>query len=68
MENFSELSIEEIAIKPYILKEGDLVPFIEAMVGYDEKFSQYIAISWIDRRVTINGISFQVNENHCYGF
>ena len=46
----------------FILKEGGFIPFMEAIEGHDENFSLQFANGWSDRMVTINGITFQVNE------
>ena len=45
-----------------MLKEGGFIPYMEAMVAYDENCSTQFVNGRNDRRVTINGISFQVNE------
>ena len=45
-----------------MLKEGGFLPYMQSMEGYDENFSLQFVSRWNDRRVTINGITFQVNE------
>ena len=61
-----ELSmIEENVRKPlvwYMLKEGNFVPFTEALKGKDENYSMKIVNSWEDHEVRINGISFHISE------
>ena len=46
----------------FMLKEGGFIPFMQSMKGYDENCSLQFVNGWSDRRVTINGITFQVNE------
>lgn len=57
MEDFSKRQATLI-----IPKEGGFVPYMQAIVGYDENNSQQFVSSWKDMRVTINGITFHVNE------
>lgn len=55
------LMIEDGAQKSltwYMLNEGALVLFMEAMNGYDESCSLQFVNSWEDKRVTTNGITF----------
>ena len=55
------IDIEDNMRKPctwIMLKEGGLVSFMEAMVGYDENFSQQTFSSLINMRVMINKIYF----------
>ena len=46
----------------YLLKEGGLVSFMEALNGHEENFSMQCVHSWENRRVTINGILFLILE------
>lgn len=57
LEDFSKSWATQI-----ILKEGGFVPYMQAMAGYDENCSQQFIATQKDRQVTINDISFQMNE------
>lgn len=57
MEDFSKRQATWI-----MLKEGGFVPYMQVVASYDENCSQKFIYSRKDRRVTINGITFQVNE------
>ena len=46
----------------FIFKEGVFLPYMQSMEGYDENCSLQFVNKWNDRRVTINEITFQVNE------
>lgn len=46
----------------HIYMEGGFVPLLESLVGHDEKMSAHFVGSWRERRVTMGGISFEVNE------
>ena len=46
----------------FLLKEGGFFPYMQAMAGYDENCGLQFVNEWNDRKVTINGITFQVNE------
>ena len=46
----------------FMLKEGGFIPYMQAMAGYDENCALQFVNGWNDRRVTIYGILFQVNE------
>lgn len=39
-----------------------MVPFLKCIEGYDKSVSMQFVNFWTDRRVTINGISFEINE------
>ena len=45
-----------------MLKEGGFIPYMQSIVGYDENCALQFVNGWNDRKVTINGITFQVNE------
>ncbi len=45
-----------------MLKGSGFILYMEAMSGYNENRSLQFVNSWKDRRVMINGISFQINE------
>lgn len=42
--------------------EGGLVPLMECLVSHDLRMSTQFTSSWKERRVTMGGISFEVNE------
>ena len=46
----------------YLLKEGVFFPYMMSMARYDENCVIQFVNSWNDRKVTINGITFQVTE------
>ena len=55
--------IDENMRKPlvwYLLKEGGLVSFMEALNGHEENFSMQFVNSWENCRLTLNGISFHI--------
>ena len=49
-----------------MLKEGGFIPYMQSMAGYDANCALQIVNRWNDRRFTINGITFQVNEEVIY--
>ena len=57
------MMIEESSHKTlilYMLKEGGFIPLMEALNGFDENYSQLFFNSREDRKVTVNGITFQI--------
>ena len=46
----------------YLLKEGGFLPYMISMAGYDENCALQFVNSWNERKVTINGITFQVSK------
>lgn len=46
-----------------MLDEGSIMPYMEAMTRYDECLSLQFTNSWNERRVTMGGISFEINED-----
>lgn len=49
-------------IVQHICMEGRLAPLLESLVGHDEKMLAQFVGFWKDRRITMGGISFEVNE------
>ena len=45
-----------------MLKEGGFIPFMEAIEGHEKNCSLQFVNGWSDIMVTINRITFQVNE------
>ena len=43
--------------------EGGFHPFVE---GYEEAFSIQLVNTWNERKVTIDGIPFEINEDVIY--
>lgn len=57
---------DEFKAKPtiwFVYTEGDIDKFMESMKGNDEILLKQFVASWEDRRVTMGGISFEVNED-----
>ncbi len=46
----------------FLLKEGGFLTYMQAMAGYDKNCALQFVNGWNDYKVTINEITFQVNE------
>lgn len=46
----------------FVCSEGGIDKFMESKKGNDERLSKQFVASWEDRRVTMGGISFEINE------
>lgn len=57
--------VDEFKAKPaawFVFSKGGIDKFMESMKGNDERLSRQFVTSWEDRRVTMGGISFEINE------